>query len=151
MSGALQIFLIQTAKVRITSPYQSSARWTESRNPIIFPHVERTRGRDKERGFPLLIHQSRNINRTWLRALKWNSGFGSYSLYPVLYCLLTSSRAAAKPLRTKEENHKRVACAPLLRFSPFEIPFPYLPPGSLHVGRFYRISAFCPTRGGSVG
>ena len=38
------------------------------------------------------------------------------------------SGKAAKPLRTKEENHKRVADAPLLRFSPFEIPFPYLPP-----------------------
>ena len=51
---------------------------------------------------------------------------------------------------TKEENHKRWAAPPLLRFSPFEIPFPYLPLGSLHVGRFYRISAFCPTLGGSV-
>ena len=44
-------FLMQTAKVRITSPYRSSARWTESRNPINFSHVERTRGGDKEKGF----------------------------------------------------------------------------------------------------
>ena len=49
--------------------------------------------------------------------------------------------AAAKPLRTKEENHKRVACAPLLRFSPFEIPFPYLPPGFALLGLVY--SVFC--------
>ncbi len=63
---------------------------------------------------------------------------------------MTFSGAAALPLRTKGENHKKWAVAPLLRFSPFEIPFPYLPPGSLHVGKFYRISAFCPTRGGSV-
>ena len=38
-------FLMQIAKVRITSPYQFSARWTESRNPIKPTHVERTRGR----------------------------------------------------------------------------------------------------------
>ena len=36
-------FLMQIEKVRITSPYRSSARWTESRNTIKPTHVERTR------------------------------------------------------------------------------------------------------------
>ena len=75
-------------------------------------------------------------------------GFFLYTLASIDCWVLPG--AAALPLRTKEENHKRVAGAPLLRFSPFEIPFPYLPPGSLHVGKNYRISASCPTRGGSV-
>ena len=38
-------------KFRISSPYRSSERWTESRNSIKPTHVERTRGGDKEKGF----------------------------------------------------------------------------------------------------
>ena len=38
---------------------------------------------------------AKNADKVWLRALKWNSGIGSYSLLPDFYCLLTSSRAAA--------------------------------------------------------
>ena len=41
---------MQTAKDRITSPYRSSERWTESRNPIKPTHVERIRKRDFKRG-----------------------------------------------------------------------------------------------------
>ena len=44
-------FLMQTAKVRISSPYRPSARWTESRDTIKPTHVEQTRGGDKEKGF----------------------------------------------------------------------------------------------------
>ena len=41
----------EKVKSRINSPHRSSARWTESRNPIIFPHVERTRGEIRKRDF----------------------------------------------------------------------------------------------------
>ncbi len=47
---------MQIAKVRITSPYRLSARWTESRNPIKPACVERTGGEirkgDFKRGEP---------------------------------------------------------------------------------------------------
>ena len=33
---------------------------------------------DKERGFHLLTHQSRNANEVWLRAIKRKNRFGSY-------------------------------------------------------------------------
>ena len=49
------------------------------------------------------VEKSRNTDEVWIREIKWNSGFGSYSLLPDFYCLLTSSGAAAKPLRTKVE------------------------------------------------
>ena len=42
---------MQKAKVRITSPHRSSARWTESRYPIKPTHVERTRGEIRKRDF----------------------------------------------------------------------------------------------------
>ena len=41
----------EKVKSRINSPHRSSARWTESRNPIIFPHVERTRGEIRKGDF----------------------------------------------------------------------------------------------------
>ena len=43
--------LMQTAKDRITSPYRSSERWTESRNSKKTTHVERTRGEIRKRDF----------------------------------------------------------------------------------------------------
>ena len=42
--------------------------------------------------------------------------------------MLTSFRAAAKAAADKRGEPQEVGCAPLLRFSPFEIPFPYHPP-----------------------
>ena len=51
LSGFLQFFIMQKEKFRISSPSRSSARWTESINPIKPAHVERTRGGDKEKGF----------------------------------------------------------------------------------------------------
>ena len=123
--------IIFTERVHFQIIFKSSKKYQ-----LLVTKVRHTRG-DKERGFHLLTDQSRNNNEAWLKAIKRRSGFGSYSLCPGFYYLLTSSRAAAKPLRTKEENHKRVADAPLLRFSPFEIPFPYLPPGCVPRGWFF--------------
>ena len=41
----------------------------------------------------------------------------------------------------KRGEPQEVGCAPLLRFSPFEIPFPYLPPGFAPRGK--KLSDFC--------
>ena len=74
-------------------------------------------------------------------------------LFFMLWLLLIAGffQGSGKAAADKRGEPQEVGCAPLLRFSPFEIPFPYLPPCSLHVGKNYRISAFCPTRGGAVG
>ena len=63
----------------------------------------------------------------FVRALKYNNRLKIYYLFPGFYWLLTSSRAAAKPLRTKGENHKRWA-APPLKVLPFWNPFSLSPP-----------------------
>ena len=57
-------------------------------------------------------------------------------LFFITWLLLNADffQSSGKAAATKEENHKRVAGAPLLRFSPFEIPFPYLPPGCVPRG-----------------
>ena len=51
-------------------------------------------------------------------------------LFFIPWLLLTADffQGSGFAAATKEENHKRWAGAPLLRFSPFEIPFPYLHP-----------------------
>ena len=41
--------------------------------------------------------------------------------------MLTSSGGSGKAAADKRGEPQEVGCAPLLRFSPFEIPFPYLP------------------------
>ena len=41
----------------------------------------------------------------------------------------------------KRGKPQEVGCAPLLRFSPFEIPFPYLPPGFAPRGQV--LSNYC--------
>ena len=43
--------MTEKVKFLINSPHLSSARWTESRNPIIFSHVERARGEIRKRDF----------------------------------------------------------------------------------------------------
>ena len=82
-----------------------------------------------------------------IKVEKTDSGFILYTPASIDCWLLSGQRLCRCDKRGEPQE---VGCAPLLRFSPFEIPFPYLPPGSFHVGRFYGISAFCPTRGGSV-
>ena len=46
---------------------------------------------------------------------------------PDFYCLHTSSGGSGKAAADKRGEPQEGGCAPLLRFSPFEIPFPYLP------------------------
>ncbi len=50
----------------------------------LIPESMKLKG-DTPCGFRLLIHQSRNTNEVWLRAIKQNCGFESYSLYRGFY------------------------------------------------------------------
>ena len=54
------------------------------------------------------VEKSRNTDEVWIREIKWNSGFGSYSLLPDFYCLLTSSGGSGFAAADKSRNTNEV-------------------------------------------
>ena len=64
-------------------------------------------------------------------------------LFFIPWLLLTAGffQGSGKAAADKRGEPQEVGCAPLLRFSPFEIPFPYLSPGFAPRGE--KLSDFC--------
>ena len=63
---------------------------------------------------------------------------------PWLLLIADFFHGSGKAAADKRGEPQEVGCAPLLRFSPFEIPFPYLPPGFALLGLVYHVSGSCP-------
>ena len=91
--------------------------------------------------FPPFDSPKQKCQRSMTKSMKAEQQINELPFIPWLLLNADFFQGSGFAAATKEENHKRVAGAPLLRFSPFEIPFPYFPPG--FAPRGWVLSDFC--------